>query len=369
MENEIRTRGHSEHDLSVDALKFYENYWQEAKDISATTDSKNRAVLEYFFPEKLRDKKILEIGVGGEGGMILPLKNENVVYGIDVSFSAQRNCERLGLKIDIVNVDTQGVPFDDDNFDIVFAFEVFEHFANPQFVAEEIRRVLKKNGIFLLSTPNPYIHHWPRLFYPGLFEEQAFREFLMINEFKIKSKNNLGANMYHRRLKDSSKKAFMWFWKCEKIDKDPDLFFDYGLYFWEQINHDGIKTRPIESIDMFRKSLECGGPKNIKARFFLTLSLLYRYVYKETEEFMKHAEWFMDHANSHQYPLNMKSIFSVLLLNVEMKKFGFEIIDGESYKDILRGFQNFPGSETYVDFLQNLKSAPPDYRSIGRFLE
>ncbi|MCJ7833617.1 MAG: class I SAM-dependent methyltransferase [Deltaproteobacteria bacterium] len=369
MENEIRTRGHSERDLSVDSLRFYEDYWQEAKDISATTDSKNRAVLKHFFPGKLKDKRILEIGVGGEGGIILSLKNENRVYGIDVSSSAQKNCERLGLKIDLVNVDTQGVPFENDYFDIVFAFEVFEHFANPQFVVEEIRRVLKNNGNFLLSTPNPFIHHWPRLFYPGLFEEQAFREFLMINEFKIKSKNNLGVNMYQHICKDPSAKAFMWFWNCEKIDKDPDMCFDYGLYFWDQRNHDGIKTRPIEAIDMFRKSLELGGQENIKARFFLTLSLLYRYVYKETEEFMKHAEWFMDKANGDQYPLNMKSVFVSLLLNLEMKKFGFEIIDGESYKTILQGLQNFPGSETCIDIINNLKSAPPDYGSIVRFLE
>jgi hypothetical protein len=59
----------------------------------------------------------------------------------------------------------------------------------------------------------------------------------------------------------------------------------------------------------------------------------------------------------------------VLLLNVEMKKFGFEIIDSESNKTIMQGFQKFPGSEAYLDILQNLKNAPPDYRSIGRFLE
>lgn len=216
MGNEIRTRGHSEHDLSVDSTKFYENYWQDAEDISSLTLSKNKAILDRFFPGQLKNKKILEIGVGGEGGLILSLKNENQVYGIDVSTSAKRNCERYGIHIDIVNVDTQGAPFEDETFDVIFAFEVFEHFANPQFVAEEIRRVLKKKGVFLLSTPNPYIHHWPRLFYPGLFEEQAFREFLMINEFKIKSKDNLGMNMYHTILKDSSAKAFMWVWNCEK---------------------------------------------------------------------------------------------------------------------------------------------------------
>jgi SAM-dependent methyltransferase len=369
MNDEIRTRGYAERDLTVDASKFYENYWQEANEISSVTSSKNKAILDCYFPEGLNDKKILEIGVGGEGGIILSLKNDNTVYGIDVSSSAKRNCERLGLGIDIANVDIQGLSFGNEYFDVVFAFEVFEHFANPQFVIEEIRRVLKKDGIFLSSTPNPHIHHWPRLFYPSLFEEQAFREFLMINEFKIRSKENLGLNMYHKINKDPSSKAFMWFWECEKIDKDSALFFDYGMYFWKKCNNNGIRTRPIESIDMFRRSLEVGGVENIKARFFLTLSLLYRYIYKETEEFMRQAEWFMDQAEMGSYPINMKSIFALLLLNFEMKKFGHEIMDPQSCQAIGEGIQNFPGSASYVEFLSGLTSGKNDYGSVPGLLE
>lgn len=368
MDNEIRTRGHSERDLTVDSSTFYENYWQDARNISATTHSRNKAILDRFFPVRPRNQQILEIGVGGEGGIIFLLKNENKVCGIDVSSSAQRNCERLGLKIDVINLDTRGVPFEDETFDIVFAFEVFEHFANPQSVIEEIRRVLKPKGLFLVSIPNPLIHHWPRLFYPGLFEEKAFREFLMINEFKINSKNNLGLNMYHPIYKDSSSGAFMWCWNCEKIDRDPKTFFDYGLYFWEQSNKEGIKTRPIEAIDMFRKSLECEDRDNIQSRFFHTLSLLYRYIYRETEEFMKHAEWFMNGAQGDQYPLNMKSIFALLLLNFEMKKFGHEIIDRESHETIVKGLQNFPGSEPYLEIIGKLKDGYLDYRLILEFL-
>ncbi len=369
MGNEIRTRGHSDQALSVDSSKFYENYWEDAKEVSALTLSKNKALLNHFFPGRPKEKKILEIGVGGEGGMLLLLKNDNQVHGIDVSSSAQRNCERFGLKIDIVNVDTHGVPFTNEYFDIVFAFEVFEHFANPQFVAEEIRRVLKKKGILLLSTPNPYIHHWPRLFYPGLFEEQAFREFLMINEFKVGAKSNLGTNMYQNIFKDGSARAFNWCWYCEKIGNDPDIFFEHGLYFWKQSNPYGIKTRPIEAIDMFRKSLEFAIPENIKSRFFLALSLRYRVIYNETEEFMSHLDWFMNQAHSDQYPQNMKSIFVVLLLCYEMKKFGLEIFDSESYEAIRRGLQRFPGSDPHLKALSDLDSGKINYDGILSCLE
>jgi SAM-dependent methyltransferase len=369
MGNEIKTRGHSDQDLSVDSSKFYENYWEEAKEISALTLSKNKALLNHFFPDRPKEKKILEIGVGGEGGMLLLLKNDNQVNGIDVSSSAQRNCELFGLKIDVLNVDTQGIPFTNEYFDIVFAFEVFEHFANPQFVAEEIRRVLKKEGIFLLSTPNPYIHHWPRLFYPGLFEEQAFREFLMINEFKIGAKGNLGTNLYQNSIKDDSEKAFNWCWYCEKIEDNPDIFFEHGLYFWKQSNPCGIKTRPIEAIDMFRKSLEIAGPENIKSRFFLALSLRYRLIYNETEEFMTHVDWFMNQAQIDQYPQNMKSIFVLLMLYYETKKFGLEIFDFESSEAIRQGLHRFPGSDPYIKTLNDFESGKINNDDILNCLE
>jgi SAM-dependent methyltransferase len=369
MEDEIRTRGHSEKDLTVDASAFYENYWHEAPVISAVTLYRNKSILDRFFPDRPQKQNILEIGVGGEGGIIFSLRNTNNVFGIDVSTSAKRNCERLGLKIDLINLDVQPIPFEEEFFDIVFAFEVFEHFANPQRAIEEIRRVLKPRGFFLISIPNPLIHHWPRLFYPGLFEEKAFCEFLMINEFKIHSKLNLGQNMYYPIFQDPGAQAFMWCWHCEKIDRDPQTLLEYGLYFWEQTNSEGIKTRPIEAIDLFRKSLDYGGPYDIQARLFHALSLLYRYIYRETEEFLNQAEWFMDKAQSDRYPLNLHSIFALLVLNDELKKFGHEFIDRENYESIVCGFRSFPGSEPYLKWIDKGRGSLLDYRAILELLK
>src|SRR5690606_16552983 len=49
---------------------------------------------------------------------------------------------------------TKSLPFEKNEFDCVILGEVIEHVPNTDFVLQEIRRVLKKNGTLLISTPN-----------------------------------------------------------------------------------------------------------------------------------------------------------------------------------------------------------------------
>jgi len=48
------------------------------------------------------------------------------------------------------------LPFRDNFFDIVFAFEVLEHLQFPEKIINEIKRVIKPDGIILISLPNDY---------------------------------------------------------------------------------------------------------------------------------------------------------------------------------------------------------------------
>ncbi len=47
-----------------------------------------------------------------------------------------------------------GLPFDDDSFDLVWCTEVIEHLHKPRYLLNEIERVLKPNGLAILTTPN-----------------------------------------------------------------------------------------------------------------------------------------------------------------------------------------------------------------------
>jgi len=51
------------------------------------------------------------------------------------------------------NVDLQHLPFEDENYDFVFASHVLEHIADDAKAIGEIRRILKPDGIALLPVP------------------------------------------------------------------------------------------------------------------------------------------------------------------------------------------------------------------------
>ncbi len=50
----------------------------------------------------------------------------------------------------------KGLPYEDNFFDTVYMGELIEHLSNFKLVLGEISRVLKKDGRFILDTPNPY---------------------------------------------------------------------------------------------------------------------------------------------------------------------------------------------------------------------
>ena len=51
---------------------------------------------------------------------------------------------------------SSGLPFPDVSFDYVFCIEVLEHVPNPYDTLGEIHRVLRPDGVLILSVPNPY---------------------------------------------------------------------------------------------------------------------------------------------------------------------------------------------------------------------
>lgn len=66
--------------------------------------------------------------------------------------------ERLKMKKNTVLYNGSKLPFKDNTFDIVTSIEVTEHSKNPQRMIKEIQRVLKKDGIVQITTPNKW---WP----------------------------------------------------------------------------------------------------------------------------------------------------------------------------------------------------------------
>jgi len=304
----------------------------------------------------------LEIGVGGEGGLIISLKDNNEVIGADVSDSAIKNCQKFGLNVIKANLDKDNLHFQNDYFDIIFAFEVFEHFSNPQQAIEEIHRILKPGGILLISIPNTLTYHWPRLFYPSLFEKNNFKEFLMINEFEVEADEDFSLfdNIYSNKRLDKKYKLWSNFYFSKKITpNNSKAFFESGLYFWEKRNNLNLRISPIEAVDLFRK-LYLFDKNNYKAKLYLTHTLLYRLLFGEYEEFnIMYNNICTEIHNvleSNDFDKITEYLYFYLALQIEGNYFGLNFLQEELNKKFESILSKLPKGEIYIQKLNTLSN-------------
>ena len=97
--------------------------------------------------------KVLDIGCG-KGGFMYSLKRRNWdVCGLDPS-SSPIKLIRDGLKNRVFNCELKDCHFEDKYFDVITLWHVFEHLPNPMDELREIHRILKDDGIMILTIPN-----------------------------------------------------------------------------------------------------------------------------------------------------------------------------------------------------------------------
>lgn len=111
-----------------------------------------RSRLAYVEAAKRVSGRVLEIGTGSGYGIsiIAPSASEFVTidkYRSEATKSLPANASFCEAKV-------PPLPFEDESFDFVVSFQVIEHIANDRRFVEEVRRVLRPGGKFIVSTPN-----------------------------------------------------------------------------------------------------------------------------------------------------------------------------------------------------------------------
>lgn len=125
----------------------------------------------------VKDKIVLDFGCGeGYGSSILKDVAKKVV-GVDVSsdviIRAREKYRFENLEFLFVDkLEKKGLMFQDKTFDVVVASQVFEHLDNFDIFFKEVKRILKDDGLLILTTPNsslrllpfqtPWNHHHKR---------------------------------------------------------------------------------------------------------------------------------------------------------------------------------------------------------------
>lgn len=120
-------------------------------------DDYQKHVLRYYFASKfIRGKNVLDVACGtGYGSYYLAKKCKRIIGG-DKSTDALKYAKKFYKKSNLkfVHLDATKMPFKNSIFDVVISFETLEHIKNYKNFISECKRVLKKNGLFICSTPN-----------------------------------------------------------------------------------------------------------------------------------------------------------------------------------------------------------------------
>ena len=107
--------------------------------------------------DDIKNKKVLEIGCGF-GWFLFHCLNNGVgeITGMEINENNLKTARtlkdnRLSFKVG----STIDLPFPDNNFDTICAWEILEHIPKntENMMFKEINRVLKKDGVYYMSTP------------------------------------------------------------------------------------------------------------------------------------------------------------------------------------------------------------------------
>jgi len=184
----------------------YKNKVRERFDELA--QSYSSSALEFIRDKRLKlikkhikkDDKILEIGCGS-GNLLRFIECDNI-FGIDISENMVKEAKKTISNGTFEIGDAENLPYENDSFDKVLISEVLYYLPDVDKAISETRRVLKKDGLILITTLNKKYNFVKTL----------------VNLFKIGVHDDVSLPyISYKKLKESLEKSF----KIEEIKAIP----------------------------------------------------------------------------------------------------------------------------------------------------
>jgi 2-polyprenyl-3-methyl-5-hydroxy-6-metoxy-1,4-benzoquinol methylase len=141
------------------SVAFGSNYTAERVSKNHIIDNYvlQRSLVAYHVASSLVDGNVLEIGTGMGYGIEIIAPHTTHFTSIDkhvppIDLSGLQNVTLKKLKVPRL----KGIA--SETYDFVICFQVIEHIENDELLIQEIERVLKPGGTFIVSTPNKLNH-------------------------------------------------------------------------------------------------------------------------------------------------------------------------------------------------------------------
>ncbi len=199
--------------------------------------------------------RVLDLGCGvGSFSALLAARSMRVMC-VDVSEENVEAVRRRHPELPVVRANATALPFDDDAFDAAVLMEVLEHVEDDRAALSELRRVVRDDGLLILSAPNlaaraPLLERLPLLsvharegpehhFRDG-YSRRELTSLLGDSGFKIEMMLSVGGATY-RLATDvvslahlayrSARRQPSWTWADVEADRESLVFRMYGSVF------------------------------------------------------------------------------------------------------------------------------------------
>ena len=140
------------------------------------------------------DDIILDVGCGGGMNVKRMAENAKKVYGIDYSIESVKLSKEVNEKlikegkVEIQEGNVKSLPFEDNTFDIVTAFETVYFWPDIEKCFGEVKRVLKPGGIFLIGmetngSDNFIMKFWKHFIDMEMYTDNEITAFLENNDY------------------------------------------------------------------------------------------------------------------------------------------------------------------------------------------
>lgn len=140
------------------------------------------------------DDIVLDVGCGGGININRMAEKAKKVYGVDysiesVKLSREVNRDLIGQgKVEVLEGDVQSLPFEDNTFDIITAFETVYFWPNIEKSFGEVKRVLKPSGTFMMGMESNGSDNIPMKISKKLIDMEVYSDdeltgFLKANDY------------------------------------------------------------------------------------------------------------------------------------------------------------------------------------------
>jgi len=137
----------------------------------------------------IKNKIVLDIASGEGYGSNLVSEYAEYVYGVDIDDETIQKAQKKYKKtnLEFILGSAASIPLEDNSVNVVVSFETIEHHNQHNQMLEEVKRVLKPDGLFIVSTPDKHFYSDLRNYNNPFHVKELYKsefESLINNHFK-----------------------------------------------------------------------------------------------------------------------------------------------------------------------------------------